>query len=140
MKFILFSCYPKVDGGIYVFDPRREMSDETVKRLTQELKSKIVRMEKMFTKKNSTSFPNIEGTSLAEFTRTSLQADWDTACREHGLYSRCPSQSEVDFYDLECDASVFLPPDDDETESRLPELVKKFVKEASAFVMSKISL
>jgi len=137
-----FRCYPKVDGSIYVFDPTGSLSDESSEKLREELEAKIGMIEKLFTMKSSCAYPNIEGSVLARFIGTYIQTqEWDTACRDDELYSRCPTKSEVTYYGLDSEVAVFLPPagDDVDTEAdRLPDLVKKHVKEASAFIISKM--
>jgi len=135
-----FRCYPKIDGSLYVY-PTSSLTSEQLSDLNKELEFKLKNMEKIFTEKDSSSYPNIEGTVTARFIRTYLQNDWDVACRDQELFSRSPSEEELTFYDLPSKVAVFLPPlseDEPAEEDRLPLLVRKHLKEASEFIETNI--
>jgi len=134
-------CYPKVGGGVYMYDPSSNLSEVEMENLSTELKSKVSMVEKVFTNRSASAYPNIEGSSLANFISVYLQdKNWSVACSDNGLPARCPTVREVDIYGLDSDVAVFLPPasDTDEEAELLPELVKKHVKEASEYIYNKI--
>merc|ERR1719452_93704 len=133
----LFRLYPKVDGGIYAYDPSNALSEEDLTSLSKELEQKLGLMEKVFSNKSASSYPNIEGNVLSNFMEVYFQRDWDIACRDAELHSRCPTNEEVTMLGLSSNIAVFLPLED--SDERLPELVKKHVKQASEFVFSVIN-
>jgi len=139
-----FRCYPKVDESVYVFDPSGKMSTESETALTEELGEKLEMVEQIFTKKSSSSYPNIEGTVLAGFMKIYMQTkDWDIAVRDDWLSSRHPVGEEKDYYGVDGSVPIFLPPvaDGEDTEvdiGRLPDLLIKHVKDASDFIESKL--
>jgi len=131
-----FRCYPKVDGGIFVYEASGKASSEEEINLIEEVKEQVDQIEKIFTLKSASSYPNIEGTTFFRFLSTYIQNDdWDISLRNMGLASRIPNQEEMGVYGLDSDVVVFLPPDGAE---RLPSDVKKHLQEASAFIASKI--
>jgi len=140
-----FRSYPKADESFYIYDPSQSMTTEAVSDLSKELESQLAQAERLFTKQSAHSYPSLEGTVLSRFVATYIQKDWNVACSDEGMYSRFPSRSESEFYDLaENSVAVFLPAtategDDDEDESEmLPESVKRHVKEAGEFVLNMI--
>lgn len=134
-------CYPKIDGSLYVYDPSSSLTSEQAADLSKELEFKLKNIEKIFTSKDASSYPNIEGTASARFIRTYLQNDWEVACRDQVLFSRSPSAEEVTFYDLPSNVAVFLPAlseDEPAEEDRLPLLVRKHLKEAAEYIEDKV--
>jgi len=128
-----FRSYPKADGGVFNYSATEEMSEKAADDLSVELSEKIHMMEKVFTKKTSSSFQYIEGVVLVEFMKTYIQSkSWDVALRDNGLCSRSPNKSEMAYYGLSSKVAVFLPPDDEG--NRLPQSVKKHVTDASNYV------
>jgi len=132
-----FRCYPKIDGTVYFYDPSSTLTSEQASELSKELEFKLKNIEKIFSSKNASSYPNIEGTASARFIRTYLQSDWEVACRDQGLFSRSPSDEELTFYDLPSNVAVFLPPpseDEPAEDDRLPACVRKHLKEAAEYI------
>jgi len=139
-----FRSYPKADGSFYTYDPSNKMTTEAVSDLSKELESQLAQAERLFTQQSAHSYPNLEGTVLSRFVATYIQKDWNVACSDEGMYSRFPSRSECEYYDLaDSSVAVFLPPateddDGDDGSEILPELVKRHVKEAGDFVLRMI--
>jgi len=103
-------CYPKIDGGVYTFNPGEEFSKETEAEVNEELGEKVDLIVKIFSDRSSFEYPNIEGSTMGRFMKVFIQSnDWEVAISDDGLSSRCPTDTEAAHYGIETGVPVFLP-------------------------------
>jgi len=130
-------CYPKANGSLYFFDPSTDVPIMTD--LGKEADDKLKELAQLFEKKNCDNYPNVEATIISRFLKAFAQSDdWEGSLRSEELHSRNPQRSEIEYYGLENGVPMFLPSLGDEEADRLPELVKKHVKNISELVKSTV--